>query len=111
MASRFGVAVLPTYLLREPDGLHYRFIIEPPIEADPALEGDAAERDVISRLSASLEARVRETPEQWLWLHDRWRSARHTAIVEQLVADQASLSEARAAKRGNGAVPEGTNEG
>lgn len=111
MASRFKVAVLPTYLLREPDGLHYRFIIEPPIEADPALTGEAAERDVIRRLSASLEERVRQTPEQWLWLHDRWRSARHTAIVEQMVEDQAGLNQAQAAKRGNGAVPEGTNEG
>ncbi|MFT7462825.1 MAG: KDO2-lipid IV(A) lauroyltransferase [Pseudohongiellaceae bacterium] len=109
MAVRFGVPVLPTYLLREPDGLRYRFVIEPAIEPDPSLEGEEAERDVVRRVSESLEARVQSTPEQWLWLHDRWRSARHTAMVEQLALGQAG--EAQAAKRGNVAVQEGTNEG
>jgi KDO2-lipid IV(A) lauroyltransferase len=119
MATRFGVPVLPTYLVREPDGLHYRFIIEAPIVADPALDGDAAEEDIVRRVSSSLEARVRELPEQWLWLHDRWRSARNTAIVEALYAQASEPTDGTAADSeaddgsamgGTVSVPEGTNK-
>jgi len=118
MATHFGVPVLPTYLLREPDGLHYRFIIEAPIEADPALEGEAAEEDVVRRVSMSLEERVRATPEQWLWLHDRWRSARNTANIEAMAAQADESTEGPAADgaaddgaamRETVIVPEGTN--
>ena len=49
------------------------------------VEGDAdREEDVVAltaRLNACLEAAVREIPEQWVWLHDRWKGIdeRHDA--------------------------------
>lgn len=75
MARRFGVAVLPLYVLREPGHLRFRAIFEEPILADETLAEEEAELDVIRRVADSLEARIRQTPEQWLWLHDRWRKA------------------------------------
>jgi KDO2-lipid IV(A) lauroyltransferase len=36
--------------------------------ADPVTE-------LTARHTAALEARIREHPEQWLWLHKRWKSA------------------------------------
>jgi KDO2-lipid IV(A) lauroyltransferase len=41
--------------------------------------GDDFDRDEIkitTRLNEILESVVRQHPEQWLWLHDRWKSAR-----------------------------------
>jgi len=77
MAQRFGALAVPIYLLREGRTLRYRMIIEPPIAADPDLPAEDAQLDVVLRLSRSLEAQVRAHPEQWLWLHDRWRHALH----------------------------------
>jgi KDO2-lipid IV(A) lauroyltransferase len=77
MAQRFGAVALPVYLIRESRPLHYHLVIEPPITADPQLPAAEAQLDVVRRLSRSLEARVRAQPEQWLWLHDRWRHALH----------------------------------
>lgn len=75
MTQRFGALAVPIYLLREKRELRYRLVVEPPIEADPALPAEEAALDVTVRLSRSMESRVRAHPEQWLWLHDRWRHA------------------------------------
>ncbi len=93
MARRFGAAALPSYLLREPGTLRFRLIFEAPITARPDLPPEEAERDVVARISASLAARVRAHPEQYLWLHDRWR---HAVRAERL---------ARAAAAGDSRAP------
>lgn len=79
MAQRYGALAVPYYILREERGRRFRFIVEPAIAADPALPPDQAALDVTRSLSASLEAMVRQYPEQWLWLHDRWRHALHVS--------------------------------
>jgi len=76
MAVHARSLALPVCLLREPGRLRFRLVVEPAIEPDPALGGSLAQVDVTRRLSRALEHRVREHPEQWLWLHDRWRGAR-----------------------------------
>jgi KDO2-lipid IV(A) lauroyltransferase len=77
MAQRFGALAIAIYLLREEGTLRYRLIVEPPITADPDLPAEEAQLDVVLKLSRSLERQVRAHPEQWLWLHDRWRHALH----------------------------------
>jgi len=101
LTRRFRAAAVPVYLLREPGRLRFRLIIEAPVEADPALQPAAAERDVTARLSASLAAQVRAHPEQYLWLHDRWR---HAQRAERL-ARRAAGDDSRVA------VAQGTNGG
>lgn len=89
MARRFGAAVLPTYMRREPGTLRFTLVFEAPIEPDPSAgDAEAVEVDIVRRLSASLEGWVRRTPEQWLWLHDRWwRAERALARGEVRRAD------------------------
>ncbi len=76
VARRFGATVLPVYVERLAGPLRYRLSFEAPVPLDTSLPAAAAEIDLTARLSASLAARVRARPEQWLWLHDRWRHAR-----------------------------------
>lgn len=103
MAQRFGAMAVPIYMFREPQPLSYRLVVEAPIEADPALPAAEAELDVIVRLSRSMENQVRAHPEQWLWLHDRWRHAL------RVLARPANGGESPRAEHTQVPVAQGTN--
>ncbi len=102
MARRFDVAVVPLYILREPGRLKFRMVLEPPILAQSELPEDEAIQDVVQRVSDSLEARIRKSPEQWLWLHDRWRKARWLLRREQRQAERSKAITPVAAEGTNG---------
>jgi KDO2-lipid IV(A) lauroyltransferase len=107
MARRFGVPCVPLYLLREPGCLRFRMRIEPAIVADPrAGDARAIELDVTRRLSASVARIVREHPEQWLWLHDRWR---HAALALRREARRAAAGEVGTEGRTQVTTAQGTN--
>lgn len=73
LARRTGAPVLPIFTRREADGRH-RVIIHPPLPPLPMNAGEAAVVDLTARCTAAIEAAIREAPEQWLWIHARWRT-------------------------------------
>lgn len=72
LALRHGVPLIPFALRRIGNETRFRVTIHPPIEMDPL--GPPAEvlQKAVSAVSAFIEARVREAPEQWFWVHRRW---------------------------------------
>lgn len=65
--------VVPVFIHREPGGRH-RVIIEPAVP--PPDTGDR-EQDVVAFTAAFariVESRIRQWPEQWLWMHRRWKT-------------------------------------
>ena len=68
LSQRTGAAVVPVFGEELPGG-RYRVEALPPIRP-AAGEDDAA---LTGRYLATLEERVRERPELWLWLHRRWK--------------------------------------
>jgi len=74
LAFRTGVALLPAYCVREPDN-SYRIIFDTPIEPATKEDRDAEILRLTHAASDSLERMVRRFPDQWLWLHNRWKSA------------------------------------
>jgi KDO2-lipid IV(A) lauroyltransferase len=40
----------------------------------PTAEGEAGVIDLTARLTAGIEQQIREHPEQWVWIHQRWKS-------------------------------------
>lgn len=66
LALRLGAAVIPAFDERLPDGEHLvRFL--PPL----ALPDDIEQATAV--MTATIEAQIRRRPEQWVWMHRRWR--------------------------------------
>lgn len=72
LARRTGAAVVPVFACRRPDGTHQGDIF-PPVDCPVTNDREADIRAITGRLTSIIEARVRATPEQWLWIHKRWK--------------------------------------
>jgi KDO2-lipid IV(A) lauroyltransferase len=72
MALRAGAALAFIAPIREPDG-GLRVRIDP-IEIPPFEAGELPVNAITATWVASLERAVRETPEQYLWHHRRWKT-------------------------------------
>jgi KDO2-lipid IV(A) lauroyltransferase len=73
LALQTGAPVLPAFIVRQEDGT-YLFIIKE--EAEIIRTGDY-ERDIFEntkRFTKTIEDMVRRYPDQWLWLHQRWKT-------------------------------------
>jgi len=69
LAKITGAAVLPFEIRRLPDARGYALTIQPPLEDFPG-ENETADA---TRFNALLESQVRENPEQYLWIHRRFK--------------------------------------
>ena len=73
MALKYGALLIPYFGTRLENGLDFDIEIEAPIPpSDPAT--------MTREMNARLEARVRAHPEQWFWVHRRWKKKKTRAI-------------------------------
>lgn len=72
MAAHAQVPVVPAFMLRDPDGRH-RIEVLPAIPPPPDRE-PATIRAATQRYTAIIEDVIRRHPEQWIWMHRRWRT-------------------------------------
>jgi KDO2-lipid IV(A) lauroyltransferase len=72
LALRSGRPVLPIFCTRQPDESHHLFI-GAPMEPDRGRDVKRAVESWMVAMTAMIEARIREDPTQWLWIHDRWK--------------------------------------
>ncbi len=73
LALATGAQTIASFMVRQPSG-GYKLIFSPVVEI--VQTGDL-ERDTIKNtqeFTAIVENMVREYPEQWLWLHHRWKT-------------------------------------
>jgi len=73
LALKTGCAIVPVRCTLQPDG-RYLMAYGPPVEWTGS---GRREEDLVAltqHLTSLIESWVRETPEQWLWLHRRWKT-------------------------------------
>jgi len=74
VALHTGAAVVPGYAYWDENLRKYRLRFEPPVEL--VRSGDA-EGDVLAntrRFAKVIEDIIRKHPEQWIWIHARWKN-------------------------------------
>jgi KDO2-lipid IV(A) lauroyltransferase len=68
--------VVPAFMVRMENG-KYRFIVEEEVEI---INTGNPERDILTNtqnFTKVIEGVVRKYPDQWLWVHQRWKTKRH----------------------------------
>jgi KDO2-lipid IV(A) lauroyltransferase len=73
LAQRTGAAVIPGFIVRQPKGKH-KIIFEPEI---PLQKSGDRQQDIqynMQQFTNSVEKYVRKYPEQWFWMHRRWKT-------------------------------------
>ena len=88
MHLRSGAPIVTAYAVREGD--HHRLIFEPAIVHTPTDDRDADTVAILKQINDRFSAMIRQYPEQWLWMHERWRGRRKgqkLAAAEPAAAD------------------------
>ena len=66
IALKFGAVMIPYFARRQANGLDFDIYIENPIQpSDPVT--------MMTEATQRLERHVRAAPEQWFWVHRRWK--------------------------------------
>lgn len=74
---RTGAPIIPFYCIWLGPA-RYRLEIHAPLVAEPGYEEVEGMTRAVNR---SIEEAIRRYPEQWLWLHDRWKAARRKGLL------------------------------
>lgn len=77
LVARMGAPLIPAVCRRVGEG-RYEYEIFPPLEPE---EGFPLPEGYARAYHRWLEGEIRTAPEQYLWIHDRWKSARRRGLV------------------------------
>ena len=72
LARRYDCDVYAARCIRLPEG-RFRLELSGPIDLPRDAGGDIDVKGTMMRVTEIVEGWVREHPEQWLWMHNRWR--------------------------------------
>ena len=79
LALHTGAPIIPAFMVRMESG-KYIFVIEEEVEI---VDTGDPEKDALintQNFTKIIEDVVREYPDQWLWIHQRWKTKRHHAV-------------------------------
>lgn len=69
------VPIFPAFMHRNEDGTH-RLIVQEPIHVEHTKDKKQDIQRATQEINRRIEAHIRRYPEEWFWLHDRWKSVR-----------------------------------
>lgn len=74
IARKTGAAAIPAFIHREGPGRHV-VTVYPEIELSRSADSDEALVQDTKEFSSRIEKHIQDHPEQWLWMHRRWKRA------------------------------------
>jgi KDO2-lipid IV(A) lauroyltransferase len=82
LALRFGTVLQPMSVQRI-KGAHFRAIVHDPIVLERTGDRTADIEAGVRQVNAFVEARVRERPEEWFWVHKRWANEAYDELARE----------------------------
>jgi KDO2-lipid IV(A) lauroyltransferase len=73
LSYKTGSPIIPMAILRKGKN-RYKIVVKPQVELRFSGDREKDLIDVTQKYTTVLESIIREYPDQWLWMHDRWRS-------------------------------------
>ncbi len=73
LALRSGAPVLPMFMARQKSG-KYKFILKPLVKISRTGDYEQDLLENTQRFTKVIEDVVREYPDQWFWIHQRWKT-------------------------------------
>jgi KDO2-lipid IV(A) lauroyltransferase len=77
-----GVPIVPAVAVRHKNGGH-RLIFEKPIYPDNYDKSEISQKLLTEKASKQIEKNILRYPEQWFWVHRRWRGAGKARKIRQ----------------------------
>lgn len=71
MALRFDMPIIPARVVRT-KGAHFETYIYPPLAIEKSGDAEKDTLTIMTAVNRLLESWIREHPEQWFWVHQRW---------------------------------------
>ena len=84
LSAHAQAPVVPVFMFRQPDGTHRiqaMPMLDPPPDREPATIVEATQR-----YTRIIEDAIRRHPDQWIWMHRRWRTVRPVAVPVPVLA-------------------------
>ncbi|MEM9045097.1 MAG: lysophospholipid acyltransferase family protein [Pseudomonadota bacterium] len=75
LAQRTGAALIPTVAVRDLAGRKFNVTFEEPVTGDDP-------QKMMQEVNDRIGAWVAEAPDQWFWLHRRWRTTKRSQVQE-----------------------------
>lgn len=72
LGLRSGAALVPVFCIRQPDRSHV-IKVWPYIIPEPTGDQEGDVYRLTAELTRVIEMQIREVPDQWMWIHNRWK--------------------------------------
>ncbi len=99
LGMRTGAPILPVLSFRDDATDTYRVRIYPIVEIEKTGDRGADIRLIMTHLTDILEEAIREAPEQWLWVHRRWKTEPLQTDIEAMKKETEIINSAKAEKK------------
>ena len=85
-AVKYDAPIIPVFGLRNDDGMSFRLFVAQPIPHGPP-------KEMMQRYNDVVEEIVREYPDQWFWIHNRWKTGKPRRAGKRIKASDGTPPE------------------